>query len=273
MSDPPSFPVPSFYLEGEPHLTPERIVAYNLESAGIAPEEIAVRPVLVATFFPDLTAFLAERHGGRKWGQWPASGPGRELYDLDSNVCLATFPIGAPAATAFLEELVALGAEALLIVGAAGSLQPDLPIGSVTLPTSAIREEGTSHHYLPPHVPAAATEDLVRALEAAWKGGNPKPRPGPHWTTDAPYREHKEKIAAYREAGVLSVDMEVSALFAVAQHRAVACGAILGVSDELYEPWRMGFAAPDFLRTMARAGLAALEAGFGLASYRGTVRA
>ncbi len=272
MADLPNPPVPPFYLDGEPHLTPERIVAYNCESAGIAPEEIAVKPVLVATFFPELTAFLAERHGGQRWDQWPASGPGRELYELDSSVCLATLPIGAPAATSFLEELVALGARAVLIVGAAGSLRPELPIGSVTLPTSAIREEGTSHHYLPPHVPAAATDELVRALEVAWKGGNPKPRTGLHWTTDAPYREHKEKITAYREAGVLSVDMEVSALFSVAQHRGVACAAILGVSDELYEPWRMGFGAPDFLRTMGRVGLAALEAGFGLASDRGTVR-
>jgi len=239
-------------------------MAYVCESTGVAREEIAVAPVLVGTFAAELTSFLAERHGGRRSGHWAATGSGRDLYHLDGRVCVATLPPGAPAAVSFVEELIACGARTLLIVGMAGSLQPDLPIGSVVLPTSAIREEGTSHHYLPAEVPATATPALVDALEAAWKGNGPRPRAGFHWTTDAPYREHQRKVFAYREAGVLSVDMEVSALYSVAQHRGMAAAAILAISDELYEPWRLGFRTPELRRAVARAGLAALEAGFGV---------
>ncbi len=269
MADPPNRAVPQFYLDGEPHLTPDQVVDYFCESRGIPREQITVKPVVVATFFPELSSFLATRHGGKASDYWTVKEQGRELYTLDDAVCVARLPVGAPAATHAVEELIACGARTLLIVGAAGSLRPDLPIGSVTLPLTAVREEGTSHHYLPSDVPAAATTALVSALEGAWKGGGVEPRAGIHWTTDAPYREHKQKIAAYREAGVLSVDMEVSALFAVAQHRGVGCAAILAISDELYEPWRMGFGMPEFQRTMARAGLAALEAGFALASGPG----
>jgi purine-nucleoside phosphorylase len=57
--------------------------------------------------------------------------------------------------------------------------------------------------------------------------------------------------------------MEVSALFAVAQHRGVSCAAILAISDELYEPWRIGFQTEEFQRAMVRCGLAALEAARG----------
>ena len=272
MADPPHLPspsVPQFYLDGEPHLTPERLVAYACEHRDVAREEIGVAPVLVATFSAELTSFLAERHGGQRSEHWTASSAGRGLYELNGQVCVATLPIGAPAAASFVEELVACGARTLLIAGTAGSLQPDLPIGSVVLPVSAIREEGTSHHYLPHEVPAAATAALVEALEAAWRGAGPRPRAGLHWTTDAPYREHKQKIIAYREAGVLSVDMEVSALFSVAQHRDVAAAAILAISDELYEPWRLGFGTADVQRAVARAGLAALEAGFSVKGSSG----
>ena len=77
---------------------------------------------------------------------------------------------------------------------------------------------------------------------------------------DAPYREHKERVALYRDAGVLSVDMEVSALYAVAKHRGIQCAAILAISDELYKPWRIGFGTSEYKSALGRCGLAAMEA-------------
>jgi purine-nucleoside phosphorylase len=70
---------------------------------------------------------------------------------------------------------------------------------------------------------------------------------GPIWTTDALYRETALKIQRFQAAGVHAVDMEMAALFAVAQYRACEVGAILIISDECYHPiWQPGFHAPHF---------------------------
>lgn len=208
---------------------------------------------------PPLTTYLAQRSGAARSEQWWPGAGGREVFVVDDDATIVTLPVGAAAACMIAEELIACGARSIVVVGAAGSLQHDLPIGSVVVPTRAVREEGTSYHYLPPEAPAEASVESLGALRSAWRHSS-ELREGPHWTTDAPYREHKERIAAYREAGVLSVDMEVSALYAVARHRGVSCVAILAISDELYEPWRIGFYGEEFQRAIVRCGLAALEA-------------
>jgi purine-nucleoside phosphorylase len=69
-------------------------------------------------------------------------------------------------------------------------------------------------------------------------------RPGTIWTTDAPYRETAEKVRAYGERGILGVEMEMSALMAVAAYRRIRMAGLLVVSDELFEMrWRSGFSS------------------------------
>ncbi len=271
MADAPRPTVAQFYLDGEPAPTPERMVAYRCETRGLTPEQVAVAQVIVMTFFPELSSFMADRIDAQRSEYWTSEQHSRELYLSDSGVGVSRVPIGAPVATTIAEELIASGAKTLLIVGAAGSLQPDLPIGSIVLPMTAIREEGTSHHYLPHDVPAAASAATADALRNACEKAGVVPRAGLHWTTDAPYREHKEKILAFREAGVLSVDMEVSALYALAQHRGVDCAAILAISDEVRESWHIAYSGSAYQKSMAKAGIAALEAASVLAAA-GTTR-
>ncbi|MEX1253010.1 MAG: nucleoside phosphorylase [Dehalococcoidia bacterium] len=259
MADPPAPSVPQFYLEGEPHLPPERMVEAFCKIFGVQRDQLGIKPVVVASFFNHLTSYLATQAKAERSPYRISGRIDNELYILNDTVSLTTLRMGAPAAVMDCEELIACGAKTLIIVGAAGSLQPDLPIGSVTLPTAAIREEGTSHHYLPPELPATATPELVAALHEACMQAGLETRTGLHWTTDAPYREHKTKIDAYREAGVLSVDMEVSALYVLAQHRGVACASVLAISDELYEPWRIGFTDAGFLNAVTKIGAAAME--------------
>jgi uridine phosphorylase len=260
----PAPTVSSFYAEGEPHLSPARLAKEYCEIAGITIEELGIKPVLVATFFPVMTSFIAESSGAVPGPHRLPGGRDRELHVLDDAISLATLSMGAPTSVMEMEELIACGVRTLVLVGAAGSLQPSVPIASVVVPANAIREEGTSHHYLPPEVPAVADAAVVEALRAAWKGAGSL-HAGLHWTTDAPYREHKERIEAYRQAGVLSVDMEVSALYCLAQHRGLRCAAILAISDELFEPWRIGFRMPEFQLTMVQVGQAAIEAARALA--------
>lgn len=160
-----------------------------------------------------------------------------DLYGVSSTggrvAVLTDFGLGAPIVAAQAEELIALGAKRLVSIALAGGLQPDLPPGSIVVATGAIRDEGTSHHYLPAAREIAADPGLVEALSAALERHGAGFRRGLTWSTDAPYRETREEVAAYAGQGVLVVDMELAALLAVAQVRGVAAGAILVAGDSL----------------------------------------
>jgi uridine phosphorylase len=249
--------VPQFYLDGEPHLAPGRITQYACERQGITVEQLGVRPVVIGTFFPEIGALLAQQAGAQKTEHRLVGE--REFYVAD-DISIVTLQMGAPGTVMTCEELIACGAEKFIILGAAGSLQHDLPVASVVLPTTAIREEGTSHHYAPPEIPAVASADLMSTLKSACEEQGLATREGLHWTTDAPMREHTSKIEEYRKIGVLSVDMEVSALYVLAQHRKVECAAVLAISDELYEPYRIGYATPEFATAFLKCAAAAVAA-------------
>ena len=181
-------------------------------------------------------------------------------YIDGDRVTIATFPIGAPAAVTLMEEMIACGTTALIVAGAAGSLQPHAPIGSLVVPDAAIREEGTSHHYAPSHEAATPSPRLRSAIETALRDRGLPYATGASWTTDAVYREHRGKIDRYRAAGVMTVEMELSALFTVAAFRGSECAALLVVSDELHgENWDIGFGGETLARAMGQAGLIALE--------------
>jgi uridine phosphorylase len=140
-------------------------------------------------------------------------------------------PIGAPSTVATLELAIAFGVGTILFFGICGSLQPDLHIGDLVLVEQALREEGTSYHYLPPEEPAVATPELVEA--AARHLADEPYRRGLIWTTDAPYRETRTKVRRLAGAGVLGVEMETSAVYALARYRGVEALSLQIVSDQL----------------------------------------
>jgi uridine phosphorylase len=141
-----------------------------------------------------------------------------------------------------VEAAFARGVRDVLIVGSAGSLRDDLPIGRTVLVTAAEREDGTSHHYLPAGELVAADPDLSDRLEGCAAARGLQPVRGRSWTIDAPYRETVDAIRRHREAGVLVVEMEAAAIFAVARVRGIRSALIAAVSDELSRPaWTPGF--------------------------------
>lgn len=153
-------------------------------------------------------------------------------------------PMGAPMAVMLLEQLIALGARRFLYVGFCGALAPPYRIGDGFIPIRAVREEGTSYHYLPPEVEPASSSHLNALLHTHAAQLTLNVRQGPIWTTDAPYRETDHKIRQFQEAGIHAVDMEMAALFAVAHYRGCEVAALLLVSDECYHPtWKPGFGA------------------------------
>ena len=132
--------------------------------------------------------------------------------------------IGAPAAALTLEAAIARGIRDILVVGSAGSLRKDLPIGSAVLVTGAEREDGTSHHYLPAGEVVDADLGLTDQLEASAVTLELHPVRGRAWTIEALFRETVAAIRRHRETGVLVVEMEAAAMFAVARVRGARAG-------------------------------------------------
>lgn len=146
--------------------------------------------------------------------------------------------VGAPLAAAFLEEAVAHGVRKFMAVGTAGGLVPEITIGHVIVATSAVRDEGTSYHYLPPSRTVEPAPEAVAALEATLRRHEVPYVTARTWTTDGFYRETRAKVARRVDEGCLTVEMEASALFAVAVFRQVPLGLLLTTSDDLSgEDW------------------------------------
>ena len=123
--------------------------------------------------------------------------------------------IGSPYAVLVAEELFALGCEALVSISSAGLIAPGFSPPFFLLIERALRDEGTSHHYLPAERFSAASPSLVAVVvQRMAKTGIPV-RLGTSWTTDAPFRETEALIASRREEGVVSVEMEAAALLAL----------------------------------------------------------
>ncbi len=161
--------------------------------------------------------------------------PGLRVGELDGHpVGVARIPVGGARSVMTLEELMALGARTFLIAGATGALKPGIEVGDYVIATNALREEGVSYHYRPPDHPARADGPATHALIAAAKAGEHPAHAGRVWSTDAPYREFTGKVRHYGEQGVLSVDMEASALMIVSEFRGADLGMILTVSDLVY---------------------------------------
>ena len=169
-------------------------------------------------------------------------------------------PRGTQAAMV-LERLIAMGATKILAFGCCGSLQPDVEVGTLVVPTTALSEEGTSLHYpLPRGREASADETIVELCRREAQGKKFKVSAGKVWTTDALFRETRGKTKEYSEKGLLAVEMEMSALFTVAAYRKVQMGGLMVVSDELASlKWRTGFLNPLFWLASRRAARLAVE--------------
>ena len=146
--------------------------------------------------------------------------------------------IGGPNAVACLEELIALGGEKFVTIGSAGGLNTE----GTFLCNKALRDEGTSLHYSPSSIYSYPDKKLTLKLGESMKKLGISYSKGPTWTTDAPYRETWEDIIDCGEMGICTVDMEASALFAVAQFRKVKIASSFVTDDEYTDKgWKPKF--------------------------------
>ena len=207
-------------------------------------EQVAPRDVpnaCVITFFGDVVDRLAERPGTRvlaenRWEDGPH--PLLEIEHSGRRLAVLASGVGAPLAGGLLEEVIAMGCRSFVVCGGAGALHGELTVGHLVVVSSAVRDEGTSFHYLP----AARVIDFDvgprRVLEGVLTSRGAPFVVGRTWTTDAPYRETAAKIASRRDEGCLTVEMEAAALAAVARFRGVPLAQVVYCGDDLAgESW------------------------------------
>ncbi len=221
----------------------------------------AVPPVCLLDPDGDIVRHLARASAARPHRGWACYHTELVAFDVPGAgpVGAVGCAVGAPFAVLVAEQLFASGCRLLVSVTSAGRIATDLPAAPhFILIERALRDEGASHHYLPPSAFAEAPDRaLLARVEAALRAAGGQDLAllrGATWTTDAPFRETELAIAAARARGCLAVEMEAAALyaFAAARGRSVVCFAHVTNA--------MGRDEGDFEKGEADGAAAALQA-------------
>ena len=191
---------------------------------------------LLYAFVPkeEIDSFL-NKHLHRTIGMFDTISFTPKAYEVEINGELFTLcqaPLGAPAATQLLDWLISYGVKEVLAVGNAGALV-DLPENTMLLPNRAIRDEGTSFHYMEPGQFIDLNAQFIKRVEEQLNKLNLKYDEITTWTTDGFFRETPKKVAQFSQLGASTVEMECAALAACAQFRKVNFTQILFTADTL----------------------------------------
>ena len=139
--------------------------------------------------------------------------------------------IGGPYAALIAEQLKSSGAHVILGLTSAGRVAASVSVPSLVVATAAIRDEGTSYHYLSASRSAVAHASLADSLLRGLRSLGVPLLSGAVWTTDAPYRETKQQLAEYARQSVLAVEMQAASLFAFAIARGIPVGMVAHVTN------------------------------------------
>lgn len=224
----------------EPVLKPSQFIAYVARRLGLSVSEMRL-PRLLLVFYErrtfEFAQLLAKVRTVKWWhaGSRLASGSYRGVP-----LSIYSMPIGAAASAMNMEELIACGIRDIIEIGTCGSIVRSVKPGSLLVVERAFSDEGTSKHYFSHQRTFLATPELSgRLLSVLAPLGA---LAGAVWTTDSPYRETRKKVAKFRAKGAIGVNMETSALFALAKFRRARIASVQVVSDIVTEElWRPAF--------------------------------
>ncbi len=146
---------------------------------------------------------------------------------------IVPYAVGAAFAVLVAEELFASGCQLLISVTSAGQIVPAGPPPYFVLIEQALRDEGTSYHYLPAAGYSRIGDKLLNSLNGAFTDSVVRVLRGSTWTTDGPFRETEEAIGFAQEEGILGVEMEAAALYAFAQARGKAVVGFAHITNQM----------------------------------------
>ena len=210
------------------------------ERAVLNPDRISKRleipETCVICFFQDVLAKVIQTEDVKRVGRQKSEMGWHPIYQLQregKSIVFFNPGVGAPLAAAMLEEIISRGCTKFIVCGGAGVLDATIEMGRFLILEQAVRDEGTSYHYLPPARETTADPMIVSALETTLQQNNMVGQRVKTWTTDAIYRETPARVSRRRAEGCLTVEMEAAALFAVAHFRGVKLGQIVYAGDAL----------------------------------------
>jgi len=229
--------------EDEAVFTPSDYIRYVAENRKVSVDALKVPQRLLITYQRSTYESAKNMINGKPF-EW--------IYGEAQPFCIGQFNnieigvgrfwIGAPTAAFTLEEAIACEAKTIFEVGVSGGLQEFLKPADIVVVTEAIRDEGTSYHYLSPEVKVESSTRLRETLINYLNERKIRHFVGPVWSTDGVYRETHGKFRRFRDGGVLAVNMETSAIFAVAKYRNVETASAQVISDILTENgWLQAF--------------------------------
>lgn len=215
----------------------------------------------ILTGDPERVPALAS-HLGNGLRQWTKRGYVCAESTLDGTpVLVCSTGIGGPSTAIAVEELVRLGITQLIRVGTCGSMQRHINAGHVVISTGCVRDEGTSHQYLPPEYPVTPDFALLRAIVTAVEAGGIGHFIGTTHCKDAYYAEKpdgfpladhwRQRWAGLRASGVLATEMEAATLFALATIRRVRAAALFVATDDTLDSAK----TLDVIKTTTRAAV------------------
>jgi len=168
--------------------------------------------------------------------------------------------LGAPLAVIALECLIASGAKEILVLGFCGSLNPRYRMMDVVSVSKALSEEGTSRHYFSRNRIFRPSALLKNRIENFLRQQTLPFRSGTCVSTDAFYRETESWLEQKQRKKIDLVDMETSAVFALAKFHRIQAAALMIVSDELWsKAWKKEFRSPELDEKIKRYFLPFIE--------------
>lgn len=263
MPHPDPCPLLRHPLQEPSAFTPERLMDDVRQSRGVAPGPVP--DICILEFDGDLTDWLVREGKAAPCPQWACFHTTMWEINLAGERCgIIARTIGGPYAVLIAEQLHAAGVRFLTGLTSAGRISPNLPLPCLVVADSAVRDEGTSYHYLAPEAEARCNAAVVRCLERELPATGWPVHAGRVWTTDAPYRETPSQLQDHARHGVLAVEMQAASLFAfgIARHAAVATVAVLSnATDHDGSQFDTGTMHDGlrFLEAIARAGRAYLN--------------
>jgi len=181
----------------------------------------------------DIVRHLRGAGRARRLPSWACYHTELDVFDLEGReVGVVGCAVGAPFAVLVAEQLAASGCDLVVSVTSAGRVAADGQ-GGFMLIERAVRDEGTSYHYLEPERDATLAPRLAAALAGAFDDLDGRFFAGTSWTTDAPFRETQRAVDRHAADGVVCVEMEAAALYAYAESRGAWVVCIAHLTNEM----------------------------------------
>jgi uridine phosphorylase len=219
-------------LDAPTAFSPKDLMSAVRAERNLEPEPIP--EICILEFDGDLTDWLVSTGAAQRFEAWACFHTTMYSLAVDGIRCaIVPRTIGGPYAVLVAEQMAISGARLLLGLTSAGRVSSSMPVPGLVVATRAIRDEGTSYHYLPP-APAIGAPSKVSSLLESELRIQPLPvLSGTVWTTDAPYRETAIQMAEHAKAGVLAVEMQAASLFAFSKARGFPVGLVAYVTNSI----------------------------------------